>query len=120
MREIHGHESNECNKAIKITANALNESNGNASHVYKMEYAEGHARQQIKFQNGLINDVGVNGITNEVLLTIVADRLTCFQTSKYAHFCNRQALDHILCALQNLAARTAERVARGVEGTHDV
>jgi hypothetical protein len=76
--------------------------------------------QSLTFQNGPIGKVGVNGITNEVLLAIVIDRLEDFQTSKYANEFNARALEHAGAALDALEARTRERTARNVEGTHEV
>jgi hypothetical protein len=64
--------------------------------------------------------VGVNGITNEVLLAIVADRLRGFQSSPYACQENAEALECTEAALRRLHDRTRAREARGVEGTHTV
>lgn len=74
----------------------------------------------ILFQNGPIGANGVNGITQEALLEIVADRLRCFQAGKFANLYNARALEHVEAALQELHARTAERKVRGVEGTHKI
>lgn len=128
MRQITTHHTNECNKAITLTADDRDQSNGNASHRYTMEYrdctADGStgfgAEQEVSFQHGPIAEVGVNGITNEVLLAIVIDRLEGFQTSKYANVYNARALDRCRDALETLELRTREREARGVEGTHEV
>lgn len=133
MREIHGHEVNECNKAIRIYADDQNPDNGNASHHYVCTYPvaghkddwrfrpfRGMAEKEIDFQDGPIKEVGTNGITQEVLLTILIDRLEGFQTSKYANGYNETALAHCKEALAALNARTAEREKRGVEGTHEV
>jgi hypothetical protein len=70
------------------------------------------------FQNGPIAEAGVNGITHEVLLAIVADRLRSFQKGPYASRHNALALTAIEEAQNWLNRRTLERVARGVEGTH--
>lgn len=125
MREIHGHEANEANRQIVIHADDVNQDNGNASHIYELfcgTSAIGHANEYVKltFQNGPIKEVGVNGITNEALLAIVADRLTCFQSSKYACAENMLALNAVGSALACLASRTKNREWRGVEGTHEV
>lgn len=69
----------------------------------------------IYFQEGS-KDKGVNGITNEVLLEVVAHRLQSFQEGPFPHACNEVALAHLRGALDCLHNRTAERVARGVEG----
>lgn len=72
----------------------------------------------IIFQNGPIKEFGVNGITQEVLLAIVIDRLRGFQAGPYAHANNGNALFHCENALEWLQKRTLERIARGVEGTN--
>lgn len=72
----------------------------------------------VLFQNGPIAEVGVNGVTHEALLAVLADRLRCFQSGPYANTYNAKALEHIEAAMESLHARTRERMARGVEGTH--
>lgn len=74
----------------------------------------------ILFQNGPIPEAGVNGLTHEVLLAIVADRLRSFQAGPYACKANACALTHIEEALHWLQQRTLERMRRGIEGTHTV
>lgn len=73
----------------------------------------------ILFQNGPIGEVGVNGITHEVLLAILIDRMEAFQRGPYACDFNDGALKNLEAALAVLEARTRERVSRGVEGTHE-
>lgn len=121
MREIHEHETNDCNKAIRITADEPDPNNGNASHEYEIARTEGQLHfATLSFQNGPIGEVGVNGITNEALLAIVADRLRCFQTSAYSCRENAIALTKIEEAAHWLEARTTARIRRGVEGTSKV
>ena len=75
----------------------------------------------ILFQNGPIVDIGgVNGITHETLLAILIDRLECFQSGPYKSDHNAVALAALHSALHHLQARTHERIARGVEGTHKI
>lgn len=69
------------------------------------------------FQNGPVNEAGVNGITHEALLAVVIDRLECFQKGPYSCRENALALTKLQEALHWLNHRTRERVARGVEGT---
>ena len=73
----------------------------------------------VRFQDGPV-DQGINGVTNEVLLAILEDRLLGFQGGPFSHESNEVALEHVRAAMQALQARTAEREARGVEGTHTV
>ena len=72
----------------------------------------------IEFQDGPVNEAGVNGLTHEVLLAIVADRLRSFQQGPFASRYNALALTHIEDAQNWLNRRTLERMRRGVEGTH--
>jgi hypothetical protein len=122
-REITTHHTNEANKAIRVTADEPDPNNGNASHLYELRLNKGSAGELVlpfRFQHGPIAEVGVNGITNEVLLAIVIDRLTGFQSSKYACEENEQALQACEEALGWLEVRTKKRERRGVEGTHTV
>ncbi len=72
----------------------------------------------ILFQNGPIKEFGVNGVTQEVFLAIVIDRLRSFQAGPFASEHSAMALGHCEVALAALQNRTKERIARGVEGTH--
>lgn len=72
----------------------------------------------ILFQNGPIKEAGVNGLTHEALLAIIIDRLLCFQRGPYASTHNAEALKYCQKALMYLQTRTRERIARGLEGTH--
>lgn len=127
MREITTHHTNDANKAITLEADDRNPDNGNASHVYRAHFLKKATgwfsmpeNQTIEFQNGPIKEVGVNGITNEVLLAIVIARLEGFQASKWACSANAEALVGCRHALEALESRTRAREARGVEGTHEV
>ena len=94
---------------------------GNACHEYKVSHPS-LLPVYISFQNGPINEDGngVNGLTHEVLLAIVADRLRGFQSGPYSCKANACALTHIEEAQHWLQQRTLERMRRGVEGTHTV
>ena len=132
MRELNGHKVNECNEAISIAADERDPNNGNASHLYTLTIkrhtpADSAISTQLpdrsvvlQFQHGPIKEVGVNGLTNEALLAIVIDRLEGFQSGPYACVENQEALDYLLEAQHHLKQRTRARVARGVEGTHQV
>ena len=95
---------------------------GNANHVYHIEQAMSGiptlATTLIEFQNGPIKKAGLNGITNEDLLAIVIDRLSGFQMGEYKCRENAIALIRIEEAYMWLLRRTANREARGVEGTN--
>ncbi len=72
---------------------------------------------QISFQNGPVAEAGVNGCHQEDLIAIVIDRLQHFQRGNYSCRENALAITKLEEALHWLNHRTAERVARGVEGT---
>jgi hypothetical protein len=71
---------------------------------------------RLSFQNGPIREAGVNGVTNEILLAVVIDRLRCFQGGLYPSPHNAAALAHCEDALMELQHRTRDRIKRGVEG----
>lgn len=121
MRTIEDHKVNPAND--KLTIDVADEpGSGGANHLYLVTgYASKHGNggaTLIEFQDGPINEVGVNGLTHEVLLAIVADRLRSFQAGPYACKANACALTHIEEAQHWLQQRTIERMRRGVEGTH--
>jgi hypothetical protein len=131
MREIKDHVVNTANDRIRITVLDA-PGQGGACHAYKVEgfdlstnpsagdgvMQNASTSEIIYFQNGPINEVGVNGFTHEVLLAIVADRLRSFQAGPYACRENALALTKIEEAQHWLQSRTRARMARGVEGTH--
>jgi hypothetical protein len=124
MREITSHIVNPTNDRLRITV--VDEPGaGGANHEYRIAATDdGSGRpyqiadHSISFQNGPINEHGVNGITQEVLLAIVADRLEAFQAGPFACPENRNALAHVQDAMTWLQSRTKARMSRGVEGTH--
>lgn len=59
-----------------------------------------------------------NGAFVEDIIAAAADRIRFYQASKFASDLNEQALFHLEDALAALQARTADREARDVEGTH--
>lgn len=116
MRTIETHKVNPANDLLKITV--LDEpGHGGACHNYLIEEPSS-GFININFQNGPIAEVGINGVTHEALLAILIDRLEGFQSGLYACDANAAALYHLIRAQECLHARTKERMARGVEGTH--
>jgi hypothetical protein len=71
---------------------------------------------QISFQNGPVLEAGINGLTQEALITVCIDRLRCFQEGDFACDDNQDALSHLEAALTCLQKRTRTRLERGVEG----
>ena len=126
MRELTDHKVNPANDKLIVMV-ADEPGSGGAHHRYEITGFTGanpsdfngqHAMDTIIFQNGPINDSGINGLTHEVLLAIVADRLRCFQKGPFATKANACALTHIEEAMHWLQQRTLDRMRRGVEGTH--
>ena len=133
MKNINEHKINPANDKLEIqvidTAGA-----GGANHAYKVSgfnlstnvsagngiVQDASTCQIIYFQNGTIPEKGINGLTHEVLLAIVADRLRSFQSGNFACKANACALTHIEEAMHWLQQRTIERMRRGVEGTHNI
>ena len=70
----------------------------------------------IRFQNGPIKENGINGLTNEALMTILQDRLRGFQSGPFSCRENAVALTKLDESLMWLHHRTASRQQRGVEG----
>lgn len=92
-------------------------SNANAHHHYAIVTQDGELElAHLDFQEGPIQEKGINGIQNEQLLGIVIDRLIGFQSGDFACSENQVALESVLSALSTLQMRTAIRQARGVEG----
>lgn len=121
MRELTDHKVNPANDTLTVAA--IDEpGSGGAHHRYVVSgYQSKHSggsETLIEFQDGPINEAGVNGLTHEVLLAIVADRLRSFQQGPFANRYNALALTHIEDAQNWLNRRTLERTRRGVEGTH--
>lgn len=134
MREITSHKVNPANDVVSIFA-ADQPGAGGANHRYELlgidparnpsvpELAK-HVGDLLPivlaFQNGPIPENGTNGLTHEMLLAILADRLQSFQDGPYACEENAVALAHINAAMTALKARTYKRMDRGVEGTHTI
>lgn len=134
MRFIEDHKVNPANDTLSIAV--LDEPGaGGASHHYQIagfdtasnpsdpfvgRHGQPAAHATILFQNGTIPEKGVNGVTQEALLAVVADRLRSFQAGPFACKENACALTHIEEAMHWLQQRTIKRMRRGVEGTHQV
>lgn len=114
MRTINTHKVNPANDLLEITVRD-EPGAGGANHDYQIALPDGSG-VRIGFQNGPIAEKGVNGITQEVLLAIVIDRLRAFQAGPFACRENALALTKIEEAQHWLLHRTRERMARGVEG----
>lgn len=116
MRTVDYHKINPTNDTLDI--DVFDEPGaGGANHVYHVAQKNtAPAMLKVSFQNGPIGEVGVNGVTQEVLLAIVIDRLRSFQSGPFS--CRENALALTKCeeALHWLQQRTLDRMRRGVEG----
>lgn len=115
MRKITDHIANPVNDRIGISVLDAPGAGG-AHHHYAVDVDGSENGLDIHFQNGPIAENGVNGVTQEVLLAVVIDRLRCFQDGPFACPENAEALMHATEALTALKSRTRSRMARGVEG----
>lgn len=135
-RQLNGHKVNPANDVIEIHV-VDQPGSGGANHAYLVANlpnldsnpsldallkaandADESTVMAVMFQNGPIPEAGVNGITHEVLLEILIDRLAGFQAGPFACQANADCLGHLKAAQEILLNRTRERMARGVEGTH--
>lgn len=117
MRTVDYHRINPANDKLIVQV-ADEPGAGGANHEYDILYLDGDDGfvTHIGFQNGPIAEVGINGVTQEVLLAIVIDRLRSFQSGPFS--CRENALALTKCeeALHWLQQRTLDRMRRGVEG----
>lgn len=107
-------------KNLKLYAHDEVSSGGGCS-KYSVEWnvnsdgvAEGYI--DVNFQHGPVKEVGINGVSNEILLEMVIDRLKGFQAGTFKSILNSAALSSIQEGLAILYSRTKDREARGVEG----
>lgn len=115
MREVDFHKINPVNDVLKLAA-VDGPGPGGANHAYDVTLPTGMV-WHFAFQNGPIGEAGINGLTNEVLIAMVIDRMRAFQDGAYACEENAFALGYLQAALAEMKKRTDKRVARGVEGT---
>lgn len=77
----------------------------------------------IDWQNGPLSVDGYkkepNGTFVETVIRAAIGRLEYYQSSKFKSEYNERALHLLHQALGELASRTADRMSRGVEGTHN-
>ncbi|TPR12274.1 hypothetical protein [Apilactobacillus timberlakei] len=72
----------------------------------------------VKWQKGTVPEKGSNGAQIVDVLTVASGRLLQLDpdlSDKY----NKETFDYIMKARDAQEARTADRVKRGVEGTHE-
>lgn len=116
MRVLTSHRTNDFNNSLVIEV-LDDPSHGNACHKYLIKDVDDSFRINIDFQCGPVKEFGLNGLSIESLLAIVEDRLLGFQSGDYSCRENAIALTKIQEAMMWLGKRTADRIARNVEGT---
>ena len=72
----------------------------------------------IQFQHGTIPENGINGVTNEAVLDLLAMRIRALQV-RWPCRENALAITHIEQARMWLDERTRVRIDQGVEGKHE-
>jgi len=124
-REITTHQVEGAANGLTLKAHDEDRTTGGAPYRYtisspgkplKQELMSPSVNVELQFQNGPIPEVGVNGLTQEVLLAVVIDRLEGFQAGPFACDDNAEALGYTQKALEFLQKRTKDRIDRGVEG----
>jgi hypothetical protein len=115
VRAISGHAAPSDRDDVTIVA-ADDPGPGGANHEYLIDLGNGATPIAIDFQKNNPRDWGRDGVTNEMLLAIVIDRLESFQAGPYPSGYNEVALLSCRAALAALHERTEERRKRGVEG----
>jgi len=124
MRTVNDHIINPANDKLRIEVTDQPGAGGANHHYVVSGYVPSNSgtsipdRTLIAFQNGPINENGVNGLTQEVLIAICVDRLRSFQAGPFACRENAIALTKLEEAQMWLQKRTLDRMRRGVEGTN--
>lgn len=131
VRGITDHKISELNRrAISVVTRDAVDLDG-ANHRYRIEAFEkipdGYGEftvdvkesVEIKFQQGGLAEVGVNGISDQALLAVVLDRLRGFQQGPFSSRENALAITKLEECLLWMGKRYADRAARGVEGKRE-
>ena len=96
---------------------------GGAYHAYEINYTDSYGdiryAGHVNFQKGPrhLKD-SQHGVTDQDLLEIVRDRLTCFSQGDMPTEETKKALEHIEIALMYLNKRIEDRIEREVLGTY--
>lgn len=90
---------------------------GGAHHVYRVLSSTDEVLLEVSFQNGPVQERGINGVQHEHLLLILRHRLDCFQAGPFKSDVNERTADAIDEALSLDRRRTRRRALAGTEGT---
>jgi len=91
---------------VKVYLDDINNLDGSLPNTYLLGPIHNSLLCEIKFQNGPIKEVGVNGVQIEDILVVLIDRLNYFQSSPYSCKENEAALMYLDLAARQLASRT--------------
>jgi hypothetical protein len=120
-RHVTAHQVDECNRALTVIGYVMDGPEAWCYRVFGIDGGEADDPQDhgypLTFQRGAVHEFGRNGLTNEVLLAVIIDRLEGFQEGPHACLENSQAIAHLRYALGLMRKRSERREAVGVEGT---
>lgn len=88
----------------------------NSPSLTLFETDDGYVR--LAFQDGPVQEHGINGTTNEYVIELIIQRLESLNQPPFNCRENSLAITKLEEALMWLQSRTAKRVQRGVEGTN--
>jgi len=98
-----------------VAVNAILNANGCDVEGHRYDILHGATSSTIMFQLGPVKEAGVNGVTSEALLAALIHR-TQFLNGKFPCRENSIAITKMQEALMWFEKRTADRLARQVEG----
>lgn len=116
MRSISDHKVDGCNARICILADYADD---RGCSIYTVsvpgQHGESEFRHVLTFQKGAVADVGIVGLTNEVLLAVVLDRLRVFQRGQFSCRQNALVITKLEEALHWLMDRSREIAEKCIE-----
>lgn len=116
-RHVTLHQVDACNRALTVIGYPRGEPAWDCSdyRVFGIDGGEADDPQDhgypLTFQRGPVFEFGRNGLTNEVLLAVVIDRLESFQEGPHACVENSQAISHLRFVLGLMRQRSERRDA---------
>ncbi len=86
-------------------------------HLYDLRGVDGSFNQTLQFVEGPADARVADGTTTEMVVDVLIDRLTTLNEENPSQY-NVDAIESLKSVQVALAARTADRETRGVEGTN--
>lgn len=125
-RPLFDHKNNAFNRKCIDVHTADERASDNAHHKYKIvvtawtkdsELGASPAEVcELNFQNGGLQEVGANGITDQALIAIVLDRMRSFNDGQFRCRENSMIITKLEEAMMWMEKRGNDRARRGVEG----